>query len=65
MPDARRELFRPSQAPDVIGVSSDTIYRWAREGKISLVRLHGITLVPMDEIRKHLKPVEGQMGGCE
>lgn len=63
MADAIREFFRPSQAPHVIGVSRDTIYRWQREGKIKLTKLHGITLVPMSEIRKHLEPVGDQLGG--
>ena len=63
MPDPRtieesqgREYFRPSQAPEVIGVSRDTIYRWARQDKIDLLDMHGITVVSMRQIREAVKP---------
>lgn len=62
MPEPKRELFRPSQAPDVIGVSRDTIYRWARDGKIHLHDLFGIKFVDMAEIRKNMKPLGDQLG---
>ncbi|MBM2322698.1 MULTISPECIES: helix-turn-helix transcriptional regulator [Marivita] len=50
-----RQLFRPHQAPDVIGVSRSTIYRWAKQKKITLKEFCGMTFVDMNEIREKMR----------
>lgn len=50
-----RQLFRPHQAPDVIGVSRTTIYRWAKLGKITLKPFNGMVFVDMNEIREKMR----------
>lgn len=56
-----RQLFRPSQAPHVIGVSRSTIYKWAHAGKITLQSFCGMTFVDMEEIRKNMTPLGDQL----
>jgi hypothetical protein len=42
------------KAPDVIGVSRSTIYRWAKQKKITLKDFCGMTFVDMNEIRQKM-----------
>lgn len=45
------EYFRPSDAKAVIGVSRATIYNWAKEGKITILKHGSMSFVRMSEVR--------------
>jgi len=51
------EYFRPAEAKQVIGVSRSTIYKWAKEGLITLRKHGGMTFVSMKEVRQILEPM--------
>lgn len=41
---------RVSAAPAVFGVSTDTLYKWAKQGRIRILKQGGISLVKVAEI---------------
>lgn len=45
---------RPSQAPQVFGVSRATIYRWADRGHIRLYHRAGMTFLRVDEVLAYI-----------
>ena len=50
---------RPSQAPQIFGVSRATIYRWADQGHVRLYHRGGMTFLRVDEVRDFIIGVEG------
>ena len=53
---------RPTQAPQVFGVSRATIYRWADKGYIRLYQRAGMTFVKVDEVLAYITGLGDQMG---
>lgn len=56
------EYFRPADAKAVIGVSRSMIYKWAKEGRITLRKHGGMSFVSMKEVRKIIDPLGDQLG---
>ncbi|MEP5730856.1 MAG: helix-turn-helix domain-containing protein [Sulfitobacter sp.] len=56
------EYFRPADAKAVVGVSRSTIYNWAKEGRITIVKCAGMSFVRMSEVRKIIDPLGDQLG---
>ncbi|WP_299945259.1 helix-turn-helix domain-containing protein [uncultured Ruegeria sp.] len=56
------EYFRPSEAKSVVGVSRATIYNWAKEGKITILKHGSMSFVRMSEIRKIIDPLGDHLG---
>lgn len=50
--------FRPSDAKQTVGVHRATIYRWADQGKITLLKHGRMTFVRTEEVIKLLENVE-------
>ncbi|WP_296763788.1 helix-turn-helix domain-containing protein [Sediminimonas sp.] len=48
---------RPSQAPQVFGVSRATIYRWAKAGHITLYHRGGMAFVRVDDVLAYITGV--------
>lgn len=53
---------RPTQAPQVFGVSRATIYRWAEKGHITLYQRAGMTFVKVDEVLSYITGMGDQVG---
>ena len=53
---------RPTQAPQVFGVSRATIYRWAEKGHIRLYQRAGMTFVKVDEVLAYITGLGDHLG---
>ena len=53
------EYFRPSDAKKVCGVSRSTIYKWHKQGLITITKHGGMSFVSMKEVRELLTPLGG------
>ena len=55
MPDRSRLTWTVPEAGQVIGISRDAAYRFARENRIPTIKVGGVIRVP---VRKFLKSIE-------
>ncbi|MGQ9734805.1 MAG: helix-turn-helix domain-containing protein [Candidatus Bipolaricaulia bacterium] len=51
-----REWLTVAEAADYLRVSRDTVYRWAREGRITLYKLGGLTRLKHRELEALIAP---------
>jgi len=56
------QYFRPADAKSVIGVSRSTIYKWRKEGKLTISKHGGMSFVSMAEVNKIINPLGDQLG---
>jgi excisionase family DNA binding protein len=50
-----RLTIRVSKAPLVFDVSTDTIYNWAKAGRIRIYKKGGIALIKVSEVLAHIE----------
>ena len=53
---SRREWLTVAEAADYLRVSRDTIYRWAREGRLTLYKLGSLTRLKRSELDSLIVP---------
>ncbi|WP_299297476.1 helix-turn-helix domain-containing protein [uncultured Tateyamaria sp.] len=51
--------FRPKQSVGVVGVSSKTLYRWAKAGYIRIYKKGGCSFFKTDEVVAHIETAGG------
>ena len=47
-------LARPTQAPEVVGISRATLYRWAKDGHVKLYRQGRMTFFRPEEVAAYI-----------
>jgi excisionase family DNA binding protein len=50
-----RLTIRVSEAPQVFGVSTDTIYKWEKKGRIRIYKKGGMSLLKTDEVLAYIE----------
>lgn len=53
------EFLKVKEAAVIPGVSSRTIRRWIRDGKIHAVRINDLVRIPRESITRLIQPIEG------
>lgn len=55
MAEQSKQIFcRPTQAPDLFGVSRSTFYRWVKEGGIKIIKRRNVSLVRVADVVRFL-----------
>jgi hypothetical protein len=57
--------FRPRDAPEAVGVSRATLYRWKKEGLIQVRKVRGMFFFAIADVRHNIEGVRGQVWGSE
>jgi len=51
----QRLTIRVSEAPQVFGVSTDTIYKWEKAGRIRIHKKGGMSLLKVSEVLAYIE----------
>ena len=49
-----REFYKPEQLAELLQVSKPTVYKWAQEGRIEVVRIGRTVRIPAAEVERLL-----------
>lgn len=55
--------IRPVRAQEVFGVHRATLYRWAKDGHITIHKRGSASFVRVDEVMKYIEGLGDQVGG--
>jgi len=62
--DYMKDYYRTSEVAKILDVSSVTVWRWCRDGKLKTVELpSGRRVIPRGEIEQFVRPTEQKENG--
>jgi excisionase family DNA binding protein len=62
LPTPLKHYFRVAEVAEYFAISVRTVYRLIDEGQLNRTRIRGCPRVPLAEIRRYERELEGRMG---